>query len=51
MLDGRYLRENLDAIRAAMGARGAGWDFDRFVALDDERRRLDRRGREQAGAA
>jgi seryl-tRNA synthetase len=40
MLDGRYLRDNLDTIRAAMGARAAGWDFDRFVALDDERRRL-----------
>ena len=40
MLDGRYLRDNLDAVRAALGARAAGWDFDRFVALDDERRRL-----------
>lgn len=40
MLDGRYLRDNLDAIRAAMGARAGSWDFDRFVALDDERRRL-----------
>ncbi|MGB4442036.1 MAG: serine--tRNA ligase [Coriobacteriia bacterium] len=40
MLDGRTLRENLDAIRAVMGTRAAGWDFDRFVALDDERRRL-----------
>ncbi len=40
MLDGRYLRDNLDTIRAAMGARAVGWDFDRFVALDDERRRL-----------
>lgn len=40
MLDGRHLRDNLDAIRAAMGARAGGWDFDRFVALDDERRRL-----------
>lgn len=40
MLDGRYLRDNLDAIRASMGTRAAGWDFDRFVALDDERRRV-----------
>ena len=40
MLDGRYLRDNLDTIRAAMGARAAGWDFERFVSLDDERRRL-----------
>ncbi|MDY0341347.1 MAG: serine--tRNA ligase [Coriobacteriia bacterium] len=40
MLDGRYLRDNLDAIRAAMGTRAEGWGFDRFVSLDDERRRL-----------
>ena len=40
MLDGRYLRDNLDAIRAALGTRAEGWDFDRFVSLDDERRRL-----------
>ncbi len=40
MLDGRYLRDNLDAIRASMGARAGSWDFDRFVELDDERRRL-----------
>ena len=40
MLDGRYLRDNLDTIRAAMGARATGWDFERFVALDEERRRL-----------
>jgi len=40
MLDGRHLRENLDAVRAALGARAGGWDFERFVTLDDERRRL-----------
>ncbi|MHB1135713.1 MAG: serine--tRNA ligase [Coriobacteriia bacterium] len=40
MLDGRHLRDNLDTIRSAMGERAAGWDFDRFVSLDDERRRL-----------
>ena len=40
MLDARYLRDNLDAVRSALGSRAAGWDFDRFVALDDERRRL-----------
>ena len=28
MLDGRYLRDNLDAIRASMGARAGSWDFD-----------------------
>ena len=40
MLDGRYLRDNLDAVRTALGARAGGWDFERFVSLDDERRRL-----------
>jgi seryl-tRNA synthetase len=40
MLDGRYLRENLESIQDALGCRAAGWDFDHFVALDDERRRL-----------
>jgi seryl-tRNA synthetase len=40
MLDGRYLRENLDAVRDAMGARAGDWDFDHFIALDDERRAL-----------
>ena len=40
MLDGRYLRENLDAVRDAMGARAGDWDFDRFIALDDVRRGL-----------
>jgi seryl-tRNA synthetase len=40
MLDGRYLRENLEAVRTAMGKRAGDWDFDRFMALDDERRTL-----------
>src|SRR5574340_693244 len=40
MLDGRYLRENLESVRERMGARAAGWDFEQFVVLDDERRRL-----------
>ena len=40
MLDARYLRENLDAVRTALGCRGAGWDFERFVALDEQRRAL-----------
>lgn len=40
MLDGRYLRDNLEAVRTALGARAGGWDFDRFVSLDDDRRRL-----------
>jgi len=40
MLDARYLRDNLDVVRERMGARAGSWDFDRFVALDDERRHL-----------
>ncbi|MBN2848821.1 MAG: serine--tRNA ligase [Coriobacteriia bacterium] len=40
MLDARYLRENLDAVRTALGCRGAGWDFERFVDLDEQRRAL-----------
>lgn len=40
MLDARYLRDNLDAVRSALGSRAGDWDFDRFVALDDERRQL-----------
>jgi seryl-tRNA synthetase len=40
MLDARYLRDNLDAVRTALGGRSAGWDFDRFASLDEERRRL-----------
>jgi seryl-tRNA synthetase len=40
MLDARFVRENLDAVKAAMAARRASWDFDAFVGLDDERRRL-----------
>jgi seryl-tRNA synthetase len=40
MLDGRYLRENLDDVRTTMGARAGDWDFDRFIALDDQRREL-----------
>ena len=40
MLDARYVRDNLDAVRTALGPRGAGWDFDRFIALDERRRAL-----------
>src|SRR5574340_515965 len=40
MLDGRYLRDNLEGVRAPMRARAGDWDFDRFVELDDARRRL-----------
>jgi seryl-tRNA synthetase len=40
MLDARTVRENPDAIRAAMLARNSTWDVDAFLALDEERRRL-----------
>jgi seryl-tRNA synthetase len=40
MLDGRYLRDNLDAVRERMGTRAGSWDFGQFAELDDERRRL-----------
>jgi seryl-tRNA synthetase len=40
MLDARYVRDNLDTVRKAMAARHAEWDFDGFVALDEERREL-----------
>lgn len=40
MLDARYLRDNLEAIRKALGRRANGWDFERFVELDEERRRV-----------
>jgi seryl-tRNA synthetase len=38
MLDVKLLRENLDAVKARMASRGADVDWDRFVALDRERR-------------
>jgi seryl-tRNA synthetase len=40
MLDARYLRDNLDAVRVSLGSRAGDWDFERFVAFDEERRRL-----------
>ena len=40
MLDARYLRDNLEAVRTALGCRGAGWDFDGFISLDEQRRVL-----------
>ena len=40
MLDARLVRENSDAIRAAMANRNSRWDIDAFLALDEERRRL-----------
>ncbi len=40
MLDARWVRDNVEAVREAMANRGASWDFDRFLALDEERREL-----------
>jgi seryl-tRNA synthetase len=40
MLDARFVRENPDAVRAAMASRGSAWDIDAFLRLDEERRRL-----------
>jgi seryl-tRNA synthetase len=40
MLDARFVRENIEAVRAAMSDRGASWSVDAFLELDEERRRL-----------
>ncbi|MCE5191043.1 MAG: serine--tRNA ligase [Actinomycetia bacterium] len=40
MLDARFVRENLDLVRASVENRRGTWDFERFMALDEERRRL-----------
>ena len=40
MLDARFVRENPDAVRAAMANRNTAWDIDAFLRLDEERRRL-----------
>lgn len=40
MLDARFVRENIEAVRAAMRSRGSSWAVDTFIELDDERRRL-----------
>ncbi len=40
MLDARFVRENPDAVRAAMASRNTSWDIDAFLRLDEERRRL-----------
>ncbi|HEX9093919.1 MAG TPA: serine--tRNA ligase [Coriobacteriia bacterium] len=40
MLDARHVRDNADAVRAAMAARGSSWDVDAFLKLDEERRAL-----------
>ena len=40
MLDARFVRENPEAVRAAMADRRSHWDVEAFLALDEERRRL-----------
>ena len=38
MLDIKYLRQNLEAVRRKMNERGQNIDFDRFIGLDAKRR-------------
>ena len=38
MLDIKFVRENPDAVDAAMANRQTSWDREKFFALDDERR-------------
>jgi seryl-tRNA synthetase len=40
MLDARFVRENIDAVRDAMSHRGSSWSGDAFLELDEERRTL-----------
>ncbi|HQO38523.1 MAG TPA: serine--tRNA ligase [Candidatus Omnitrophota bacterium] len=40
MLDIRFIRENLDAVRTALANRNAKFDLDALIALDDERRKF-----------
>jgi seryl-tRNA synthetase len=40
MLDARFVRENIDAVRVAMEHRGSPWSVDVFIELDEERRGL-----------
>jgi seryl-tRNA synthetase len=40
MLDARFVRDNVDTVRAAMSDRGASWSVDSFLEMDEERRRL-----------
>ena len=39
MLDAKFVRENLDAVAEAMANRNFSWNSERFVQLDDERRK------------
>lgn len=38
MLDAKFVRDNTEAVRAAMQARNSSWDVEEFVAADEERR-------------
>jgi seryl-tRNA synthetase len=38
MLDSRFVRENIEAVRAAMESRGYAWDSEAFLAADVRRR-------------
>ncbi len=40
MLDIRFIRENLDLVKERVASKGYEIDWDRFVAIDSERRRL-----------
>ncbi len=40
MLDARFVRDNAEAVRAALESRNAAWDVDAFLALDESRRGL-----------
>jgi len=40
MLDIKYVRDNLEAVRAAMESRGADWDGEAFMALAAQRSSL-----------
>jgi len=43
MLELRFVRENADAVRAMLERRGVEFDLDRFLALEEEARELQRR--------
>jgi len=40
MLDARFVRDNPEAVRAALANRRCEWDLDAFLSLDEERRSL-----------
>ncbi len=40
MIDPKFIKENLDYVRKKMEERGVNIDFDRFLAIDEERRKI-----------